>query len=93
MEWGRLAILLAVVAVLVAGAAVYIVRHPSTSTHPAPIREPLLDKQATERLREWERWRRGGPLHQESLACRDLPLFVRRARHLPDAHDEALFHD
>jgi len=92
MEWGRLAILLAVVAVLVVAAVVYVVRHPAPPGS-AHVDEPRVDKRTAKCIREWERWRRGGPLHQESLACRDLPLFVRRARHLPDAHDEALFHD
>ena len=92
MEWGRLAILLAVVVVLVVAAVVYIVRHPAPPGS-AHVDEPRIDKQTAERLREWERWRRGGPLHQESVACSHMPPFLRRARGLPEEHDERLFHD
>ena len=92
MEWGRLAILLAVVVVLVVAAVVYIVRHPAPPGS-ADIDEPRVDKHAAERFREWERWRRGGPLYQDSVACSHLPPFARQARGLPAEHDERLFHD
>jgi hypothetical protein len=46
-----------------------------------------------ERQREWERWKRGGQLHQASRQFRDMQPHLRIANGLPPIHDEDLFHD
>lgn len=76
-------------AVLIAlgGWGVWMIAHED---HPTPRPPSRYQK---ERQREWERWKRGGHLHQASRQFRDMQPHLHSANGLPPVHDENLFHD